>query len=838
MDWVEPPSQKGARFRWRSVLKNGWYCAFALAATEWERPTGRSPDVRLDLLARRVLGAGASVVGGGGRAVVFAFPEATPEAVVALLRAGEETARGEVPFSSAVSQGPGIPVRALGGLHFGETTARVTALATLARSGETLVDPALVDAGVFCTLGSRARKIDGVLVRGGRLDAGQPLPLLPSQRARRIKNPSFVTVGDIRALLAKPAALSILRANRGSGGTRVLAELAGQIAPVPSLLVTPAFSGLEPLGALRHAFLRAGGMQLATNVHDEALELEELLRGNGIAPEAAVNLVAKVLGAANQDGLRPALLLDDAENIDAATLDVLARAAITHRLNLVARLENDVHPPPALATMPQGALFTVGPLGPRRAETLVQNFVDGPLDEDARLRFVRRGGGQPLGIAEAIAHAFFSGGRSGGIPQRFSRNELSQPSVRWTRRRVRLEDETTCGILAILSLLGGQAELSLVEAVSAEIGHPAAARDAAIVRLRENRWMTVPKGGIVALRARSYLAVGAAIVSEEMRTKILDIAATRLLARPGALSRVEAAACLARSGNGRRAAEVALEASREVATVGLDPTPLVAFARTCDPTCEEEARRAILSSIPEPFSHPPAPVRRTTPPPSSDGDGPTLIQMAPVSHVPASPAAPRFLEPPARIDAARPEQRRMSNPFHDAIRTSPSGERPVPSVGRVEAPIEDGVALRKRLKRLVKESLLDADLVALERWIEALRASGGARTYIDRLRALACTRRGDTDEALRLLRRARSVVTAESGERVQVALTLALVLAQCGREQEALVEAMDALAAARRRDDAGGEQASLLVLGRLYAGVGREDAAAKLVDQGRKRARA
>ena len=214
--------------------------------------------------------------------------------------------------------------------------------------------------------------------------------------------------------------------------------------------------------------------------------------------------------------------------------------------------------------------------------------------------------------------------------------------------------------------------------------------------------------------------------------------------------------------------------------------------------------------------------------------------MTPVSHVPASPAAPRFLEPPPRIDATRPEQRRLSNPFHDAIRSSPSGERPVPSVaqGRVEAPVEDGTALRKRLKRLVKESLLDADLVALERWIEALRASGGARTYIDRLRALACTRRGDTDEALRLLRRARSVVTAESGERVQVALTLALVLAQCGREQEALVEAMDALAAARRRDDAGGEQASLLVLGRLYAGVGREDAAAKLVDEGRKRARA
>ena len=75
------------------------------------------------------------------------------------------------------------------------------------------------------------------------------------------------------------------------------AELAGQIAPVPSLLVTPAFSGLEPLGALRHAFLRAGGMQLAANLHDEALELEELLRGNGIAPEAAVNLVAKILGA-------------------------------------------------------------------------------------------------------------------------------------------------------------------------------------------------------------------------------------------------------------------------------------------------------------------------------------------------------------------------------------------------------------------------------------------------------------------------------------------------------------------------------------------------------------
>ncbi|HTQ45143.1 MAG TPA: hypothetical protein VMI75_20425 [Polyangiaceae bacterium] len=93
----------------------------------------------------------------------------------------------------------------------------------------------------------------------------------------------------------------------------------------------------------------------------------------------------------------------------------------------------------------------------------------------------------------------------------------------------------------------------------------------------------------------------------------------------------------------------------------------------------------------------------------------------------------------------------------------------------------------------------------------------------ERVRKLA---RGDQDadaiEALAELRRARAA--AEGGPpaaRCQAALALAMTLAIAGRPEEALLEALDALARAREAKDAKAVGACMALLAKLYSRVGR-----------------
>jgi hypothetical protein len=82
---------------------------------------------------------------------------------------------------------------------------------------------------------------------------------------------------------------------------------------------------------------------------------------------------------------------------------------------------------------------------------------------------------------------------------------------------------------------------------------------------------------------------------------------------------------------------------------------------------------------------------------------------------------------------------------------------------------------------------------------------------------------GDSIEALAQLRRARA--DAEGGpaaNRCQAALALALALTLAGRSDEALLDALDALARAREIQDAKAVGACLALLAKLYSGAGRE----------------
>jgi thioredoxin-like negative regulator of GroEL len=98
------------------------------------------------------------------------------------------------------------------------------------------------------------------------------------------------------------------------------------------------------------------------------------------------------------------------------------------------------------------------------------------------------------------------------------------------------------------------------------------------------------------------------------------------------------------------------------------------------------------------------------------------------------------------------------------------------------------------------------------------------------MNAMVHLSRGELGEALRALRAAR--VEAEAGsspaELCQAALALGVALAVAGRPDEALLEALDALARAREAGDKAGANACLAFLAKLFASVERPDDAVRL----------
>ncbi|MBX3212285.1 MAG: hypothetical protein KF850_09655 [Labilithrix sp.] len=146
-------------------------------------------------------------------------------------------------------------------------------------------------------------------------------------------------------------------------------------------------------------------------------------------------------------------------------------------------------------------------------------------------------------------------------------------------------------------------------------------------------------------------------------------------------------------------------------------------------------------------------------------------------------------------------------------------------------PSAPGSQIARRLGELAKEALLAADNAALERWVDGPRAPGEDPAFTERMRAMARLGRGDIGDALRVLRRSRAELDpTDHRRRCQASLALGVALSGAGRPEEALLEAMDALARARQIADERGAKACLAFLAKLYTSVSREAEAELLRD--------
>ena len=778
-----------------------------------------------------------------GNRVAFAFEEANlPQALGVAMSRGEDTREGELAWCVGVAQGDLSRLDgARGDLAWGPPLVAASLLAGVARSGEVLLGPTVraLRSGELLTDGARVGRDGALRVRGARLD-----PFLPWRR-QAVERLAEMRVAPLvgappPAAAVEPGALLVLRADPGTGGTRYLAELAARASR--ALVVVPAGSSFEPLGALRRALARSTTRELSPLLLELAGPLESLLAGDGVSLDMAARLVTAFLWP-KTDGQAPGLLLlDDAKGIDPATLEACVRAAEDTRaaFGIVARLDATGSVPSVLGALMRTSEFEIAPLSHDDAQTVAGGCTSDALDAVARKRWARLAANVPLGVVESVAYGIVTGdlrwhqGKK-GAPDKASprsrssgRGKVRAPSD-WIALRARNESASCQLVLCLIALLGGEAKVTRLAKVLERAGEPFDV-EAVLAELSRGRWLVDTQEDWVALPSRTHRDALAALLDAEARRPLHRASAEVIQKQEGVFGRVEAGWHAAQVGDGPAAARILIAAARATAAARLEAstTQLIAFARRADPSCEEAALELLANALERAPSI--APKERSSPPPRT---------------IPPIPRAPKVasLGPPLRANARQSSSEELA-PFE--VDTSIDSEPPtiaqfelppmvaVPADAAIPVPDIDespeppiassGANIAVRLGELAKEALLSADNAALERWVDGLKAAGESPMFTERLRALSRLGRGDIGDALRVLRRTRSSLDPnDHKQRCQTSLALGVALSLAGRPQEALLEGMDALARARHAADEQGAVACLAFLAKLYTSQGRDE---------------
>ncbi|MBL8609050.1 MAG: hypothetical protein JNL38_17115 [Myxococcales bacterium] len=872
--------------------------AYRLPIQPPEAAVGRAHLERMRALMLRVDARSGTLVAWSATHAVFAFPPEAVEDVVGLARTrGEESMGDEAPFAIGVSQGEITSLAPEGGqgdLAWGMPIVAAVSLAQVARPGEVVVGETVkaLRTGKLLTTSARRTREAGVRVRGAVLDTAQPWRRDAEGRVGRLKVPELVAVEEPSSLVWMPGTLSVLRADPGLGGTRMLREVATHVGPAPTLSLAPSGSGLEPLGALRRAIGRALAGDVSPFLMELLPQVEMLSSGDGITLESAAKIINAFLWpkSASTSG---ALLVDDAQDVDSTSLAACAQAIKTAErgFTFVVRLDATCPPPPEVAELERGPEIELKPMSEEQGGALAAGAFGGQLDPLARKRWARLGGQSPLAIVESITLGVASGEivwtEEIAKPRRRSAGRgRPRPARQWITLRAGDLPEAQKVLLCTVALLGGEVGAERLQRIMRRVDPSLSAIEGHVSELFRGRWMSSPQADWVALPSRSHKDALWDIVDGPRRALLHKAIADVIVDEEGRLGRAEAAFHAARAGEGPRAAALALAVATAASELGFEQTStrLVAFAKEQDPTCEARAQAHLRSSIPaaregnlprveipiegaalskdivelptheppvEPAAESVAPATEISVPPPAveapiraakpDDDGISVVVTAPIQEkgtpVEGESEADRDSEPPtlAKLDGsplsepgALPKLEPAPSPPVPLVREKPKAAPQAPPAAEASASVGE-LPLPQQLTELAKHAVLSADTSALEKWIDGLAAVGEKVAFTDRMRAIARMSRGDIGDALRVLRRARvSLDPQAKALRCQTSLALGLALASAGRVDDALLEGLDALARARETSDDRGARACLSFLARLYAAVGRPEDADRL----------
>ena len=408
----------------------------------------------------------------------------------------------------------------------------------------------------------------------------------------------------------------------------MLAELGRAVAPGVAIYVAPAGASVEPLGALRRALVRALVSRPYPDDPELAPVLDMFLGGIGASIEQAAAMVGAFLRPKAPAEPPGALLIDDAGDIDAESLEACAQfvAWTTSPFHVFVRIDATDQLPAAFAALPAGLEIELGPLaqgrrrsarargdgrGARRQERTPDRASRGVCaarDRGGDRLRAHHGGRRVARRAGVAPHGGVARGEAGAAPR------AGSPK----RAKATASDER--GVLATIALLGGEAPLDTVRDALALV-EPAIAVEEEVQKLTRRQWLVRSLPGWVALPSRTHRDTIADLLDEAPRRVLHRAIADVLEQSEGELGCAEAANHAVKGGDGERGARLALRAARAAQAAGMakSASRLLTLARLADPKCEPLTRQQLLTSLPPPIPPPSAPpssrARAPAPPP-------------------------------------------------------------------------------------------------------------------------------------------------------------------------------------------------------------------------------
>ena len=374
-----------------------WHRVFPPSRVEQDDPSAVGRWIAH--ITDRLIRAGAKPLGclGGSTAVAFDLTEIHDALAIALALLDDAE---EEPPIAALGSSVGIATGELEmveGLAVGSAIDRAQLLATRARKGELAIDAATRELASGDWLFGRSIGTGAAALRGTAIDRTMPKRAECRAAIAHLRPaPTAPATKDAMAAVREYALLGqgciALRGPSGAGARRYFEQLAKELNPPLALRISGVPGGLEPLGSLRHALLRAFerpervgerlGDTLAAVSAGETVHRDELF-------EAAVRAF---------DGAW--LLLDPVPSIDPSTVKLLGALITEVPLVIAARVPVEAPIPKPLrkhsfhdVVLPSLRLDD--------AKVVAAEVLGEDADEDVIRRVAVLGGDTPLGVVEA-----------------------------------------------------------------------------------------------------------------------------------------------------------------------------------------------------------------------------------------------------------------------------------------------------------------------------------------------------------------------------------------------------------------------------------------------------
>lgn len=303
-------------------------------------------------------------------------------------------------------------------------------------------------------------------------------------------------------------------------------------------------------------------------------------------PDDAVELLAEWLTLRQVPRV---LYLEDLSELDADSLEVLARAAEQHRLALVGLLDSGAALPSAFAGLVVHRHVVLPELTFEQAVALVRHMTSDQLEPMWAERLATRGLPTPLGVTQSLVEALDSASflwTDSRVAPRVARDDVPEPQSAEVllRRRLHFVELSDRLELDALAVLGGRAEQAQIAGLLTLAGRSVSNLEASLSYLERVGWVKLDARGTVSLTTRTHRAAIVSALSDR-RFRALHQAAAAMLAeseRPLGLASAALHAGLA--GNVGKAALLARRAATTARSAGLEATAsaLESYADTGD----------------------------------------------------------------------------------------------------------------------------------------------------------------------------------------------------------------------------------------------------------------